>query len=254
VISTLGGAEVNDMSLVISVYVREGIVMAADSRLTFTRQDQQGGSTIVSLAVGQSDSNYKLFLAPNGIGLSTYGAADINGVPIAGYVESFIADKLRDTPASVEEVVNRLAAHFCAFAPVPNTQFHVAGYSASTDEPEQQVWHVDLTSNKTSRLNPPGQQGASWGGEADILARLVQPVAQVDQQDKIQQKFPYHQIPWQFFTLQDAIDFAVFAIRSTIDALRFQPRAKTVGGPIDVLVIKPTGASWIQRKELRVER
>lgn len=242
------------MSLIITVYVREGIVMATDSRLTLNTQEQQGDKTVVNLAVGLSDSNYKLFLAPNGVGISTYGAADIKGVPIAGYVDSFIATELKDEPVSIEEVARRLLAHFAAFSPVPNTQFHLAGYSKLKDQFEQEVWHVSVASNQVSRLNPPGQQGASWGGEADILGRLIQPVAQVDQQDKIQQKFPVYQLPWQFFTLQDAIDFAVFAVRSTIDAMRFQARAKTVGGPIDVLVIKPSGASWIQRKQLRVER
>jgi len=53
--------------------------------------------------------------------------------------------------------------------------------------------------------------------------------------------------------LQDAVDFSIFAIRTTIDAIRFQARPKNVGGPIDVLVITPDGAEWIQRKELRGE-
>lgn len=242
------------MSLIITVYVREGIVMAADSRLTLNTQEQQGDKAVVNLAVGQSDSNYKLFLAPNAIGISTYGAADIKGVPIGGYIESFIGVGLSDQPNSVEEVANRLLAHFSEFSPVPATQCHVAGYSRAGGQPEQQVWHVNITGRQVSRLNPPGQQGASWGGEADILGRLVQLVAQIDEHDKIQQKFPNYPVPWQFFTLQDAIDFAIFAVRSTSDAIRFQTRAKTVGGPIDVLVIKPGGASWIQRKELQGER
>ncbi len=67
---------------------------------------------------------------------------------------------------------------------------------------------------------------------------------------KLGQPLPYFQIPYQFFTLQDAIDFCVFAVRSTTDAIKFQPRPKTVGGPIDVLVIKPDEAFWVQRKEL----
>lgn len=242
------------MSLVITVYVREGIVMAADSRLTLNTQEQQADKRILNLAVGQSDSNYKLFLAPGGIGISTYGAADIKGVPIAGYIESFMAAGLNEQLSSVEEVANKLLAHFSAFIPVPATQCHVAGYSKVDEHPDQQVWHVDIAAKQVARLNPVGQQGASWGGEADILGRPLQPVAQIDQQDKIQQKFPHHQVPWQFFTLQDAIDFAIFAVRSTSDAIRFQPRAKTVGGPIDVLVIRPGGATWIQRKELRGER
>lgn len=69
------------MSLVVTVYVQEGIVMAADSRLTLTSHEEQGDKTVVNLAVGQSDSNYKLFLAPHGVGISTCGDADIKGVP-----------------------------------------------------------------------------------------------------------------------------------------------------------------------------
>ena len=51
--------------------------------------------------------------------------------------------------------------------------------------------------------------------------------------------------------LQDAIDYAVHLIRTTIDTLRFEPRYPSVGGPIDVLVVKPDGMQWVQRKELR---
>jgi hypothetical protein len=53
--------------------------------------------------------------------------------------------------------------------------------------------------------------------------------------------------------LQDAIDFSIYAIRTTIDTIRFQARPKNVGGSIDVLVIAPDGAKWIQRKELKGE-
>ena len=54
-------------------------------------------------------------------------------------------------------------------------------------------------------------------------------------------------------TLQDAIDFSIYAIRTTIDTMRFQARPKNVGGPIDVLVITPDETRWIQKKELRGE-
>lgn len=228
--------------------------MAADSRLTLNTQQPKGDKVVVNVAVGQSDSNYKLFLAPNEIGIATYGAADIKGVPIAGYIDSFISSRLNDQPTTVEEAANRLLYYFSEFSPVPETQCHVAGYSRADKQQDQQVWHINIPKKRVSRLNYAGQQGASWGGEADILGRLVQSVAQIDEHDMIQQKFPSYQIPWQFFTLQDAIDFAIFAVRSTSDAIRFQTRAKTVGGPIDVLIIKPEGASWVQRKKLHGER
>ena len=54
----------------------------------------------------------------------------------------------------------------------------------------------------------------------------------------------------QQFTLQDAIEFAEFVISATINSMKFQKRPKTVGGPIDILIIKPENAFWLQRKEL----
>ena len=53
--------------------------------------------------------------------------------------------------------------------------------------------------------------------------------------------------------LQDAVDYAMHLIRTTIDTLRFEPRYSSVGGPIDVLVVTPEGMRWVQRKELRGE-
>jgi hypothetical protein len=240
------------MSLIITMYVREGIVMASDSRLTLSSERPDGQNRVVQAAVGLSDSNYKTFLAPGNIGVSTYGAADIQGVPIGGFIESFMAQRLASNPLPPEEAARHILAFFREMPTPPASQFHVAGYAQEGHDFDQQVWHVNVGDNTCSRLNPPGTQGASWGGEADILARLLQPVTVTDAQGKPQQPLPHHQMPWQFFTLQDAIDFCVFAIRSTIDALRFQPRPKTVGGPIDVLVIKPDTASWVQRKELHI--
>ena len=53
--------------------------------------------------------------------------------------------------------------------------------------------------------------------------------------------------------LQDAIDYAIHLIRTTIDSLRFEPRYPSVGGPIDVLIVTPDGMEWVQRKELTGE-
>jgi hypothetical protein len=54
--------------------------------------------------------------------------------------------------------------------------------------------------------------------------------------------------------LQDAIDFAIYAVKVTRDTMRFLAKIKTVGGPVDVLIIKPGQgpgrAAWIQRKDL----
>ncbi len=241
------------MSFVISLFVREGIVLAADSRLTLNTQENKPDGTVVNLSVSQSDSNYKVFATPQGFGLATFGAADIAGVPIAGYIDSFIREQLHEQSVQIDQVPDLLIHYFSKFSPLPQTGFHVAGYKTTATGLEQQVWNVTISESSKQRLNKPHEQGASWGGEADILARLIQPVFAAQPSGQPGAPLAHFAIPWQFFTLQDAIDFAIFAVRSTSDAIRFQPRPKTVGGPIDVLVIKPDAAEWIQRKRLHGE-
>lgn len=240
------------MSFIITVFVREGIVMASDSRMTLnvTQQQTESVQATIRLAVGQSDASYKTFLAPNNIGISTYGAADVQGTPIAGYIEAFMRERLGDGNHTVDEVPPLLLDYCREVLPSqPDTGFHVAGYTTENNRRVQQVWQVHIKSGEIRQTN--NGQGANWSGEADILTRLLQPVWTKDASGAFK-PLPNYGIPWQFFTLQDAIDFAVYALRTTIDSLRFQPRAKTVGGPIDVLVIKPDDAFWVRRKQLYI--
>jgi hypothetical protein len=91
--------------------------------------------------------------------------------------------------------------------------------------------------------------GATWSGQIDVLSGVLQPSVFQDQEGKtIQVQKP--PIIWDAMSLQDAVDFSMYAIRTTIETIRFQARPKNVGGPIDILVITPDGAQWAQRKEL----
>jgi hypothetical protein len=232
------------MSFVITIFVREGIVMTSDSRLTLNSTIKEDEHQIVKMSVGLSDSNYKTFLAPNNIGISNCGAADIKGVPIAGYIESFIEEKIANREIDVDEVPDELLNYFRQFDPIPNTKFIVAGYKKENNQIQQQIWITDIIENNFETINPKGRQGAYWSGVSDILQRLIGNVAILNNDKEIVQVLPRFNIPWEFFTLQDAIDFCIFATRTTIDAIHFQPRPKTVGGPIDILVIKPGEAFW----------
>jgi hypothetical protein len=100
-------------------------------------------------------------------------------------------------------------------------------------------------------MNTPGQQGANWGGEIDVFQRLVNDVQLVGAAGEPATPIPSFGVPFEWFTLQDGIDFASFAIQATIDTMRFQAREKTVGGPVDILVITPDNARWIAQKQLR---
>lgn len=235
------------MSLVVTVYVPEGLVMAADSRLTLEFQLAQAGGTPKHHSVPSSDSTYKVFLAPNRIGISAFGAAAVGTTPIAPLVEAFAAKELDASAKPPDEVANTLLHYFYALAGPPACRFHVAGYK----DTEQQVFEVDVAGNTVKQMNTTGP-GAAWGGEADALSRLLSKVGAIDQAGQLTKELPLFGVAFQHFTLQDAIDFAVYAIRTTADTMRFQMRPQTVGGPIDALIIRPSEARWLRRKELRM--
>jgi hypothetical protein len=242
------------MSFIITLYTREGIVMASDSRLTLnTEQKSQDGSSVL-LSAGMSDSSYKTFLVKDRIGVSTFGQAEINGNPISGYIQQYIS-KASNTKLSVADFAESINQYFRNFNPVPDVGFHIAGYDKIQNELKAKVYRVAPILDRVILVNPENQngeiQGATWDGEKDILMRLIQPVFIQDEYNLFQ-PLPHYQIPWQFFTVQDAIDFAVFAIQTTSECVKFFPRPKTVGGPIDVLVINREKSFWVNRKELKV--
>jgi hypothetical protein len=243
------------MSFVITIAVREGIVMAADSRLTLNFKDPNRNDPNSQVerwvSVPQSDAANKLFLAQNRIGISTFGTGDISGVPISGFIESFITTmKTDETP---EEAAESIKTYFRAIKPDLDTWFHIAGYCKSENsEPLTEAWMVHVAGNTKQVGIIRGIQAAVWNGELDIMNRLMADVQFRWSDQKPFLNLPWFRPPWNYFTLQDAVDFAVFAVRTTIDTMRFLPRLRTVRGPIDVLIIKPDGAHWLIQKQLHV--
>jgi hypothetical protein len=239
------------MTFIIVVAVREGIVMASDSRITLNNTRQEGEKQVIQMAISQSDSNSKAFLTHSNIGIFTCGDADIQGVPIAGYIESFINEILIPVNYEVDQVPEKLLEYFRKFPEIPKTIFTVAGYKKTGNIFQQHVWEVNVSANIAKRLNNPEECWVSWSGETDVLTRLNNDVA-VMQADGTYQPLASYPVEFGFFTLQDAIDYCLYAVRVTIDTMRFQARPKTVGGPVDVLVLKPNEAKWIQKKQLHV--
>jgi hypothetical protein len=238
------------MSFIITVYVREGIVMATDSRLTLTTQLQQPNLPLPMQAlVPSTDSNRKLFASESGIGIATHGAASIGPEPIADIVDSFIREKLTDLNLGPDEAAQLLLDYFVALPNPPDSHFHVAGYKTEGGKRIQHVWSVSISARAVSRINPNGIYGASWGGEAETMSRLFGQMFTQNASGGFD-PLPAAALAWHFFTLQDAIDFAGFAVRATINFIRFLPRAQTVGGPIDVLLLRAGDHRWLNKKEL----
>lgn len=224
--------------------------MASDSRLSLDitkKTEKEDKQTTHIIGIGQADSVYKTFLTTSNVGISTVGQADIDGIPISGYIESFISEKLSDS-SDVDDVADKILAYFRELNTDQKTSFLVAGYKSQNGVATQRIWDINISKDARRLINKEPVPNACWNGEKDILTKLILP-SFLKEQDHYE-PLPHHPVFWKYFTLQDAIDFAKYAIRTTIDTMRFQARAKTVGGPIDILVIKPNEAFWIQRKDL----
>jgi 20S proteasome alpha/beta subunit len=239
------------MSLIITLYAPEGIVIAGDSRLTLSWKTKINEIEHLH-SISASDSNAKIFSIKDKFGLGTYGAADIKGIPISGFINQFKEEKVTDD-TSIDQMPQLLLDFFGEKFEYPNTFFYLIGYKIENGISTPHVYLIDIAAKTYSRLNVQEdtvKYGANWGGEIEILMRILQTV-KIKQGDNWLE-LPDTPIPWNFFTLQDAIDFAMYAVRTTIETIRFQQKEKTVGGPIDILVIKPNEVPlWITKKELK---
>lgn len=236
------------MSFLIAVHVNEGIVVASDRRITYTRTETT--PTIVTKCIGvhTTNSTDKTFLCPNGCGIATCGDASLLGSPITGYIKEVIRTKINKM-CKVEDIPDILIQYFAGFSEVPDTNFIVAGYKEEANKKEQKIYKANVKSGRIQEIDT-SSQGATWDGETYTLTRLIQNVA-VKDKNGTYSDLPYEKILWEYFTLQDAVDFARYAVETTIQTMHFKNVVKTVGGAVDILVITPEEAKWLQKAELK---
>ena len=255
------------MSLVITSYVPEGIVMASDSRQSITIEGKTSdGKDLPKIDTVNSDNVYKTYLLSEKdkdgkiifeVGMQNFGQDLLGGIPTASHIKRFSEEELTGAD-DVTTIPKKLVEFFRKLFPTADTGFHIVGYKKEKEDkvsmPYIYYCHVAKDIIERRNVKPDGNlaYGATWSGQIDVLAGILQPSLMPGSEGKAitMQKPP---IIWGTLALQDAIDFSIYAIRTTIDTIRFQARPKNVGGPIDVLVITPDGAKWIQKKELKGE-
>lgn len=238
------------MSFVITVYVPTGIVMASDSRQSITIEGKTpDGKPVPKIETTSSDFVYKTFLlSKQRVGINTFGDSLLGKITVESHIKRF-AEEVLDDDDDVNTIPTKLIEFFRRDFPQADSAFHVAGFKRVDRKSIPFVFFCHVGKNRVQRQNvaPDTDKivyGATWGGQADIIASLVQPA----------QTQPKPPIIWDAMTIQDAIDFAIYAVRTTIDTMRFQARLKNVGGPVDVLLLSADEPPrWIQRKEYRGE-
>ena len=269
------------MSLIVTVSTKEGIAMAGDSRTTLFKPIISNGAVIGNQLFTLNDTAYKVFEFNKSIGISTCGGAHVSGMSIAAHIENLRLQLAKDD-VSVDALSDNLIAYFSSLSNCPEITFHVAGYEIDNNIKRQRLQKVIVGGEKHFKIKVGfSELGVSWSGEISTMSRIMKAGYMVGPgnvkrlkeitisskneaghvvMEKLQDRIvipgvaPWHpdlEVAWEFFTLQDGVDFATYAIKTTIDTMRFQSVPKTVGGPIDILVIKPDeGVEWIARKEL----
>lgn len=236
------------MSFLIAVYVNEGIVLASDRRTTYTNTQNISGQIIQRIGIHTTNTTDKTFICPNGAGISTCGSATLCGKPITGYIKDMIRENI-DENCDVDKVPQIIIDYFNGLPEIPDTNFIVAGYATRNSISEQKVYKLNVKAKSIETINT-SCQGAVWDGETYTFSRLVKDVA-IKATDGKYIDLPFENILFEYFTLQDAVDFARYAVETTIQTIRFKNVVETVGGVVDILVITPDKTWWLQKEELK---
>jgi hypothetical protein len=258
------------MTVLVSVKINDGVVMAADSASSFASgMVYQHADKIVNLRQGLP------------IGAMVTGAGGIGNESIdtllkdlrrrfsgedqarqdwaldpARYTLAQVADRLRTflfekAVASSEEVWTRV---------------RLCGYSA--DRPLAEVWEILLLgpdSPAPTQVQSEQDFGIRWDGEYEALSRLIfglgtgfddaavaaglAPSAARDLHSKLSTAL-FELFFVEAMPIRDAVDLARFLVETTIGFVKFSvARPKTVGGSIAIAAItKHEGFQWVQRQ------
>ena len=235
------------MSFLIAVHVNEGIVLASDRRTTYNNTMPLEGRIVQQIGIHTTNSTDKTFICPNNAGISTCGDASLLGKPITGFIQEMIRERI-SADCKVRDMPQIIIDYFHGLPQIPDTHFFIAGYDVTDSGKQQLLYKVNVKCKEIEKVDT-SSQGASWDGETFTLTRLIQNVA-VKKNDGTYIDLPFEDILWGYFTLQDAVDFARYAVETTIQTMHFKNVVETVGGKVDILVITPEETRWLQKENL----
>jgi len=261
------------VTIIVSVKINDGVVMASDSASTFgNNQIYLNADKIVNLVKGLP------------IGVMVTGNGGIGAESIATLLKDLRARldgsanhpwMLKPSTYTIEGVANRIhdflfSEKVAAFGQDVWMKLRICGYSAGRPLPE--IWEVVIVgqqSQSPTLVQKEDDFGVRWDGEMEALNRLLIGFASltpelwkelgVDEHDTRRQSEIYRKISADVGALlalpampvQDAIDLARYLVEVTTGFVRFNigHQPKTVGGVIEIAAItKHEGFKWVQRK------
>lgn len=279
------------MSVAVLIGVHDGLVLAADSASSLSLALAPGivvpGSG-PAVGIGNVyDNANKIFNLVKGqpIGCITFGSGNIGNASIGTLIKD-LRKELTEKPHTWEfdvdeytmEGVGNILAKFlgneCEKLPEAarantNIGFLLGGYSKPGDLGES--WSVEVqrgVPQPPKKLRPDHEVGLSWGGQTevlqrmvlgfspqlfDVLARVTQPQQNAavlkSQLEKVLAANLQANLVFPPMPIQDVIDLARFFVHAAIMFSRFSMGANIVGGPIEIAAItKHENFKWVSRK------
>ena len=272
------------MSLAIAFKGGEGIVLAADSRVTLTATKQTGEQTEVTHTY--YDNATKLFRV-NGhdyVGAVSYGSGVIQGQNSHRTIHSYLPEfesqlaNRNEKRLAVDQFASRLGKFFLrkweeAQMPAENQSlvFLVGGYDKNIPYGKLYEISIPASPDPIEFYANPGEFGLRYGGQTDIAARLLngfpvnlpasaQEVLGFDNDKRVALEQGLRErsalgIPYEMLPLQDSVDLSILLIRTTIEFLNLTMGLRGVGGPIDVATITPVeGFNFVQHKIVKAKQ
>jgi hypothetical protein len=262
------------MSLGVAIKGPEGVVLAADSRVTLTAvpKDAAGNKTGDPLSVNFDNATKLLsFREPHNFTAAvTYGQAAI-GLRTAHSFVPELEVTLPNKRILVKEFATRVSEFFAIqwkaakMDPDPQMTFLIGGFDEG--EPYGRIYEIGIPNAPDPKeWQAQNDFGITYGGQNELAQRVVNgydpqllnlaeaslgltkpQIAQLETElGKLTLRIPY-----QFLPLQDCVNLAIFLIRTTIGAQEVSVTLRGVGGPIDVATItNQKGVKLIQRKEI----
>lgn len=273
------------MSLGVAVKGPEGIVLAADSRITLFAQFNTGNQLPVYF-----DNATKLFSFTNEshkhIGIVTYGQAVIGGRSAHSFLpelENVLISEFGDERQSTRDYADLIRKFFkqrwneflehqqnTLIDQIPPMVFIVGGYDPG--KPYSTVFRFSLPQDNELEERNPGDSnfGISWGGQLEYASRLLhgydprilkiikETLAPSAKQMKLlESKLKQNvemRVPYDVLPLQDCINLAILLIKTTISAQDLAIDVRGVGGLIELATItRSEGFSFVQKKNIKGE-
>lgn len=215
------------------------------------------------------------------IGVMTWGLASIEARSIQSLIMEFeygyepVATNGAYTVRKIaDDLLGFIKTRYDAAYPSPTSEqalgLYVGGFSANEFFSSQFTVELPASSDwsEVHADRPDGTHdfGASWWGQTDALTRLIvgfsapsldelvnRGVDRAILKTWVDDRISTMPLVFDGMPLQDAVDFADYAVQLTIGAFRFGQGPPLCGGDVDIAVVRPGTFQWARRKQWAIK-